>query len=89
MLWRLDLGEMKIGRIPQFLYEDVFNKHPVKNCDAAKEDARGFKANFERVYQYLQERCQHHLHKLVDGKRVVTNACRAKSKPQECKHGVH
>ena len=33
-----------------------------------------------------QERCQHHIHKVVNGKRIVPNACRSKTKPKECKH---
>ena len=34
----------------------------------------------------FQSRCQHHIHKMVNGKRIVPNACRSKAKPTVCKH---
>ena len=33
-------------------------------------------------------RCQHHLHKLVDGKRIIPNACKSAHNKRECKHGA-
>ena len=51
-------------------------------------EAAAYKTKFEEVFQYFQSHCQHHIHKLPNGKRVVPNACRSKSKPSECKHGA-
>ena len=52
----------------------------------AFNEARSYKTMFDEVFQYFQSRCQHHIHKLVNGKRIVPNACRSKCKPKECKH---
>ena len=41
---------------------------------------------FNSAFQFFQERCQHHIHKKIGGKRVVPNACRSKTRPKECKH---
>ena len=49
-------------------------------------EANEYKSMFEKAFQYFQSRCQHHIHKLVNGKRVVPNACRSKRKPTECQH---
>ena len=49
-------------------------------------EANKYRSQFESAFQYFQSRCQHHIHKLVNGKRVVPNACRSKSRPTECKH---
>ena len=49
-------------------------------------DGASYKQKNEVAFQYLQRRCQHHIHKLVKGKRVVPNACRSKAKPTECKY---
>ena len=49
-------------------------------------DGARFKSLFQKAFQYFQSRCQHHIHKLVNGKRIVPNACRSKCKPKECKH---
>ena len=49
-------------------------------------DGASYKQQFDIAFQYSQRRCQHHIHKLVKGKRVVPNACRSKAKPTECKH---
>ena len=38
------------------------------------------------AFQYLQRRCQHHIHKLVNSKRIVANACRSTANPLQCKH---
>ena len=103
---------MKLGRLPQFLYDDAAiwktqTSHSVQNRKSLNvshsvqmfphsvqmnatgiADAEQYKSNFSSVFQYLQERCQHHIHKLVDGKRMVPNACRSKTNRQECKHGA-
>ena len=49
-------------------------------------DGGTYKAAFMEAFQYFQSRCQHHIHKLVDGKRIIPNSCRYKHKPSECKH---
>ena len=84
-------GDFELGRIPQFLYVDAerLQKEESHNVPMPKGNNASpvqFKAMFKAAFQYFQERCQHHLHKLVDGKRVVPKACRSKTKPKECKH---
>ena len=79
-------GEYKLGRIPQFLYEDARRLQADEILSAPTFGTDEFKQTFQRAFQFFQERCQHHIHKLVDGKRVVPNACRSKTKPKECKH---
>ena len=49
-------------------------------------DGAFYKQKFEVAFQYLQRRCQPHIHKLVKGKRVVPNVCRSKANPMQCKH---
>ena len=49
-------------------------------------DGARYKSLFQKAFQYFQSRCQHHIHKLVNGKRIVPNACRSKCKPKQCKH---
>ena len=84
---------MKLGRLPQFLYDDASRLGPKESTTTcagsagdAERDATQYKKYFEQAFQFFQERCQHHIHKLVDGKRVIPNACRSKTKPNECKH---
>ena len=59
---------------------------PTSSPEEAHLDAARYKQRFAEAFQYFQSRCQHHIHKLVNGKRVVPNACRSRSKPTECKH---
>ena len=70
-------GEVQLGRIPAFIYEDS------KGDD---DSPIMFKERFNRAFQFFQSRCQHHIHREVNGKRPVPNACRSKTKPKECKH---
>ena len=92
-------GEQKLGRLPSFLYDDsrssdigvsrlaqTLDGSPVMSHVEDWTDASRHKELFTKAFQYFQSRCQHHIHKLVDGKRVVPNACRSKRKPTECKH---
>ena len=84
-------GDFKLGRLPQFLYADAeslrnHSSHTVPLQKSSDAQPSQFKMMFDAAFQFFQERCQHHIHKLVDGKRVVPNACRSKTKPKECKH---
>ena len=51
-------------------YRGVTNAHSAGN----KTDPDAYEAKFARAFQYLQSRCQHHIHKLINGSRVVPNA---------------
>ena len=86
-------GDVKLGRLPNFLYQDApFSSQSLQFSNGIKMDAENladadkYKGAFERTFQYFQERCQLHIHKLVGGKRVIPNACRSKSHRQQCKH---
>ena len=86
-------GDLKLGRLPAFLYTDaalVDEARPLSTQEdtASDLDAQTFRKSFNAAFQYFQERCQHHIHKLIAGKRVVPNACRSKTNPNECKHGA-
>ena len=101
-------GEVKLGRIPEFIYEDAANDNAndggvrnfyidevlhsitgISNAHSAEPDScQAYKGKFDRCFQYLQSRCQHHIHKLVNGKRIIPNACRSKTRANECKHGA-
>jgi hypothetical protein len=83
---KLTWGEIKLGRIPAFLYEDARADYSALQPQAKDKDAATFKQRFASAFQYFQSRCQHHIHKLVNGKRVVPNACKSKQNPKECKH---
>ena len=85
-------GDVKLGRIPEFLYVDARAEVLDVRPQARAADAATFREAFSRTFQYFQSRCQHHIHPLVTDnktgqvKRIVPNACRAKNKPTECKH---
>ena len=64
---------------------DVQTRSAQEPCPL-RMDGASYKHKFGVAFQYLQRRCQHHIHKLVTGKRVVPNACRSKAKPTECKY---
>ena len=88
-------GSCKLGRLPAFLYGEA-SSASTRSAQAetdnnlvtaeSRREAEGYKAQFEHAFQYFQSRCQHHIHKLINGKRVIPNACRSKAKPTECKH---
>ena len=74
-------GDIKLGRIPEFLYADAsLDTSRVAHCaeDDALAEAKAYRIRFEHAFQFLQERCQHHIHRLVNGKRSIPNACRSK-----------
>ena len=91
-------GDFKLGRLPAFLYEDLssrsqyvedsnqMSQSPVMSQAEDYGDAAQYRTTFGRAFQYFQSRCQHHTHKMVNGKRIVPNACRSKCKPNQCKH---
>lgn len=82
-------GDIKLGRIPGFLYEDAsLDTSRLARCaeEEALAEAASYSGLFEHALQFFQERCQHHIHKLVNGKRTIPNACRSKSRANECKH---
>ena len=74
----------QMGQPSEMLSES--DKHILRNRLAG--DAATFKKKFLEAQQYFQSRCQHHIHKLdpKSQKRVIPNACRCASRPQECKH---
>ena len=72
-------GQIQLGRIPAFIYHD-------SRCESDVEDGSTFKDLFQKAFQFFQSRCQHHIHKEVNGKRIIPNACRSKTRPTECKH---
>ena len=67
-----------LGRIPAFVFADA-NPNSV-NANYVQE--------FAIIWQHFQSRCQHHLHKVVDGKRIIPNACKSATHKNECKHGA-
>ena len=85
-------GDIKLGRLPGFLYEDARQVQAVEPhtylAPSAEQsvDATPYKQRFESAFQYFQSRCQRRIHKMENGKRVVSNACRSKAKPTQCKH---
>ena len=90
----------KLGRLPAFLFEDAQSlaRYAEKNAYKTADpwlvmgdvedsiDAAKYRKSFAHAFQYFQSRCQLHIHKLVNGKRIIPNACRSRHKPQECKH---
>ena len=61
-------GEIKLGRIPAFLYRDSRSSEESSTLpidDRPTQDAIGFKEKFERAFQFFQSRCQHHIHREV------------------------
>ena len=68
-------GEVKLGRIPAFIYEDAQEVFTELRPQAMEEEAATYKEKFNKAFQYYQSRCQHHVHKLVNGKRIIPNAC--------------
>ena len=88
-------GKYKLGRLPEFVYEDAKEKvHGLPDNSNVDHivDANEYKKKFAEVFQYFQSHCQHHVHKLVQNpktgekKRMIPNACVCKNKPKECKH---
>jgi hypothetical protein len=79
-------GDVKFGRIPAFLYEDSQEVQSEVQSQTMQDDAASFKDKFDHAFQYFQSRCQHHIHKIVNGKRIIPNACKSKQKSNECKH---
>ena len=49
------------------------------------QDALTYSTAFRKCQQYLQSRCQHHIHRrsAATGERVIPNACQCTSKPKE------
>ena len=80
-------GDVKLGRIPAFLYEDAQEVQSKIRSQTMAHDAASFKAKFDHAFQYFQSRCQHHIHKIKNGKRIIPNACKSKQNNNECKHG--
>ena len=109
-------GEIKLGRIPEFLYDDARQDAvAIDSCTQQKNmfavgfqylygdalpglmtgsaqsttsaavEALRYKDKFNAAFQYFQSRCQHHIHKLMNGKRVIPNACKSKHNANECK----
>ena len=78
------MGTQKLGRIPEFIYKDARTAPEMVHNDPKEAD--DYRRLFDTSFQFFQERCQHHIHKLVNGKRVIPNACRSKTKATECKH---
>ena len=88
----LQWGNVKLGRLPSCLYVDA-DQQPATSTESsvmpdieALIDGAQYKSSFASIFQYFQSRCQHHIHKEVNGKRIVPNACRSKSHPTQCKH---
>jgi len=92
--------DAKLGWLPSFLFEDAQSLARYAETNACKTvessivmgdiedsiDAANYRKSFAHAFQYFQSRCQPHIHKLVNGKRIIPNACRSRHKPQECKH---
>lgn len=68
-------------------HDAVAGNFYIDGCYTGKDD-NAYQANFAHCFQYFQSRCQHHIHKLVNGKRIIPNACRSKTRQNECKHGA-
>eukprot|EP00959_Pyramimonas_sp_CCMP1952_P150958 3159070-Pyramimonas_sp.AAC.1 len=91
-------GEFNLGRLK--MYTDS-REDPECSTRSAQDkttspvntsEGDGFRAWFNRAFQYFQSRCQHHIHRLVvdpktkQEKRLIPNACRSKNNKRECKH---
>ena len=89
-------GEFKLGRLPEFLYNDARDAtrsaqdrttSPVNTGEGEE-----FKKSFTDFLQYCMSRCQYHIHRLVvdpktkQEKRLIPNACMVKGNKRECKH---
>ena len=84
-------GDLKLGRLPRFLYDDAKAAVPAP-AGWRGGDGAEFKEWFHKAFQYFQCRCQRHMHRLVvdpktkQEKRLVPNACASKRNKKECKH---
>ena len=82
-------GACRLGRIPTCIRADDGPTLGEANQDDLRRDGDRYKARFNRVFQHFQVRCQHHTHRNnAKGVRIVPNACRSISKPNECKRGA-
>ena len=79
---------LRMGRLPAFLYQYRSTLAHVVASGVQVGPNIGYATKFATAFQFFQERCQHHIHKLVNGKRIVPVACRSKTNPNECKHGA-
>ena len=93
-------GEVKLGRLAEFLYKDArdvpesFTRSAQDETTSPVNTSEGaeFRARFNATFQYLMSRCQHHIHRLVvdpktkQEKRLIPNACASKGNKRECKH---
>ena len=93
-------GECKLGRLPAYAYRDAraapesFTRSAPDRTTSPVNTSEGAESKgwFNWIFQYLQSRCQYHIHRLVvdpktkQEKRLIPNACATKSNKRECKH---
>ena len=82
-------GDISLGRLPTFIYDDAQRAAATVRLpamSAARADATSYADKFCQAFQYYQSRCQHHIHKKVNGKRPIPTACKSTQTSNQCKH---